>query len=69
MALALVLFSRPPACAVGARVEAAAKAFGALRRCLFASSSVSPAAKAAAYEGVVLAILPLVTVERELVPY
>ncbi len=33
------------------------RAFGALRRCLFASSSVSPAAKAAAYEGVVLAIL------------
>ena len=45
------------ACAVGARVEAAGKALGALRRCLFASSSVSPAAKAAAYEGVVLAIL------------
>ena len=39
------------------KVEAAGKAFGALRRCLFASSSVSPAAKAAAYEGVVLAIL------------
>ena len=45
------------ACAVAARVEAAGRAFGALRRCLFASSSVSPAAKAAAYEGVVLAIL------------
>ena len=44
-------------CAVAARVEAAGRAFGALRRCLFASSSVSHAAKAAAYEGVVLAIL------------
>mmetsp|Transcript_29568 Transcript_29568/g.63652 ORF Transcript_29568/g.63652 Transcript_29568/m.63652 type:complete len:248 (-) Transcript_29568:200-943(-) len=43
--------------AVSARVEAAGKAFGLLRQCIFASSSVSSAAKAAAYEGVVLAIL------------
>ena len=43
--------------AVAARVESAGKAFGALRKCVFASSSVSAAAKAAAYEGIVLAIL------------
>ena len=43
--------------AVSARVESAGKAFGALRKCVFASSSVSAAAKAAAYEGIVLAIL------------
>eukprot|EP00964_Phaeocystis_antarctica_P006162 scaffold3356_cov66-Phaeocystis_antarctica.AAC.1 len=38
--------------AVSARVESAGKAFGALRKCVFASSSVSAAAK-----GIVLAIL------------
>ena len=43
--------------AVPARVESAGMAFSALRKCVFASSSVSAAAKAAAYEGIVLAIL------------
>ena len=44
--------------AVEARVEAGSKAFGALRGCLFGSSSVSRAApaKRAVYETVVLSI-------------
>ena len=45
------------ASAVAARITAAGKAFGALRGCLFSSTSVSRAAKAAAYEGIVLSIL------------
>ena len=45
------------ACAVDARVEAAGKAFGALRPCVFSSTSVSYTAKARAYEAIVLAIL------------
>ena len=40
-----------------ARIEAAGKAFGALRSCIFTSTSVSHAAKARAYEGIVLSIL------------
>ena len=50
------------ACAVDARIEAAGKAFGALRSCIFTSTSLSHAAKARAYvrrhlEGIVLSIL------------
>ena len=41
---------------VDARIESAGKAFGALRSCVFASTSVSLAAKRAVYERVVLAI-------------
>jgi hypothetical protein len=44
------------ALAVTARVEAGSKAFGALRGCVFASSSVSKAAKKAVYESMVLSI-------------
>ena len=45
------------ACAVNARLEAGCRAFGALRCCIFASSSVSVAAKRAVYEAVVLSIM------------
>ena len=38
-------------------MESAAKAFGALRKCLFASNNVSAAAKRAVYISVILAIL------------
>jgi hypothetical protein len=44
-------------CAVDARVADAGRAFGALRRCLFASHSVSFAAKKAVYEALILSIL------------
>ena len=44
------------ALAVDARRNKGSKAFGALRGCVFASSSVSYAAKKAAYEGLVLSI-------------
>ena len=40
--------------AVDARVQSGSAAFGALRSCLFASSSVSNAAKRAVYESVLL---------------
>ena len=43
--------------AVDARIESAGKAFGALRKCVFASTYVSPAAKVVAYETAVLSIL------------
>ena len=43
--------------AVDARIESAGKAFGALRKCVFACTYVSPAAKVAAYEALVLSIL------------
>lgn len=42
---------------VDSRIQSAGKAFGALRKCLFSSSSVSYAAKRAVYTGVVLSIL------------
>ena len=42
---------------VSSRMESAAKAFGALRKCLFASNNVSAAAKRAVYVSVILAIL------------
>ena len=42
--------------AVDARRQKGSKAFGALRGCVFASSSVSRAAKKAVYEGLVLSI-------------
>ena len=41
---------------VDRRLESAAKAFGALRKCVFSSVSVTPAAKRAVYERLVLAI-------------
>lgn len=41
--------------AVDARIASGGKAFGALRGCIFSSSSVSPQAKRAVYEGLVLA--------------
>ena len=44
-------------CAVDARVADAGRAFGALRRCLFASHSISFAAKKAVYEALILSIL------------
>ena len=44
------------ALAVDARVQSASKAFGALRGCVFSSTSVSRAAKCAAYESLVLSI-------------
>lgn len=39
------------------RIESAGKAFGALRKCLFSSRSISPAAKRCVYTGVILSIL------------
>ena len=42
---------------VSSRIESAAKAFGALRKCLFASNNISAAAKRAVYVSVILAIL------------
>ena len=42
---------------VDSRIEAAGKAFGALRKCLLASSSVSFGAKRAVYTTVILTIL------------
>ena len=42
---------------VSSRMESAAKAFGALRKCLFASNNVSAAAKRVVYVSVILAIL------------
>ena len=44
-------------CAVEARVSEAGKAFGALRQGVFASHSVTPAAKRRPYEVLVLSIL------------
>jgi hypothetical protein len=44
------------ALAVEARVESGCKAFGALRKCVFASSYVTPVAKKAVYEAVVMSI-------------
>ena len=44
------------AAAVDARIESGSRAFGALRGCLFASSSISNAAKKTVYEAVVLSI-------------
>ena len=44
------------AAAVTARVQSGSKAFGALHGCLFASSTVSRAAKRAVYESLVLSI-------------
>ena len=41
---------------VRSRLESAGKAFGALRACVFSSTSVTPAAKRAVYERLVLAI-------------
>uniref|UniRef100_A0A7S0LG95 Reverse transcriptase domain-containing protein n=1 Tax=Coccolithus braarudii TaxID=221442 RepID=A0A7S0LG95_9EUKA len=43
--------------AVDRRISAASKAFGALRKCIFASSSVNAGAKRAVYESIVLSIL------------
>ena len=43
--------------AVEARIAAAGKAFGALRKCLFSSSTITRAAKTAAYEALILSIL------------
>jgi hypothetical protein len=42
--------------AVESRVEAGSKAFGALRSCVFSSTSITRAAKKAAYESIVLSI-------------
>ena len=42
---------------VDSRIESAGKAFGSLRKCLFASDSVSPSAKRAVYKAVILSIL------------
>ena len=42
------------AAAVDARVESGGKAFGALRACVFASTSISNKAKKAVYEAIVL---------------
>ena len=44
------------ALAVNARVESGCKAFGALRSCIFANSSVNSAAKKAVYEAIVISI-------------
>ena len=44
-------------CAVEARISDAGKAFGALRKCLFGSHSVTPQAKRRAYEALILSIL------------
>ena len=43
--------------AVEARITAAGKAFGALRKCLFSSSTITRAAKTAVYEALILSIL------------
>lgn len=43
--------------AVETRVAAAGKAFGALRKCLFSSSTITRAAKTAVYEALILSIL------------
>ena len=40
-----------------ARITAAGKAFGALRKCLFSSSTITRAAKTAVYEALILSIL------------
>ena len=42
---------------VDSRIEAAGKAFGALRKCLFASASITPHAKRTAYKVLILTIL------------
>ena len=42
---------------IDARISAAGKAFGALRGCLFTSTEISPAAKRAVYEGIIVSIL------------
>ena len=42
---------------VAARIESAGNAFGALRRCLFSSPSISFAAKKLVYTGLILSIL------------
>ena len=44
-------------CAVEARITDAGKAFGALRKCLFTSTTVTRAAKMAVYEALILSIL------------
>lgn len=44
------------AAAVDARIESGCKAFGALRGCIFSSSSISAEAKRAVYEAIVLSI-------------
>ena len=43
--------------AVEARITAAGKAFGALRKCLFSSTTITRAAKTAVYEALILSIL------------
>ena len=42
---------------VDARIASAGKAFGALRSCIFTSTSISPMAKRAVYEGIIISIL------------
>ena len=42
---------------VESRIKAASNAFGALRNCLFTSTSISFMAKKSVYEGLILAIL------------
>ena len=44
-------------CAVEARITDAGKAFSALRKCLFASTTVTRAAKTAVYEAFILSIV------------
>jgi hypothetical protein len=44
-------------CAVDSRIAAAGKAFGALRKCVFSSTSVNFAAKRAVFESIILSIL------------
>ena len=44
-------------CDIDSRIQAAGKAFGALRKCLFATASVSSKAKRAVYTTVILSIL------------
>ena len=44
------------ACAVDARISSGCKAFGALRGCIFSSSSISTAAKRAVYQAIVISI-------------
>ena len=44
-------------CAVDKRITKAGKAFGALRKCVFSTSSVSHMAKRAVYESIILSIL------------